>query len=59
MATLVDPVEAGHVARKVTVSLPGPLHDRIQRSADEKQHRSFKEVLVEAAAAGLLSRHAR
>jgi hypothetical protein len=58
MATLVDTVEADPSPRTVTVSIPGPLYDRIQRTA-ETQHRSFEEVLVEAAAAGLPSRHAR
>jgi hypothetical protein len=52
MATLVEPVEAGRSARMVTVSLPGPLYDRIQRSA-ETQHRPLEEVLVEAAASAL------
>ena len=52
MATQMEPVEAGGSVHLVTVSLPGPLYDRIQRTA-ETQHRSFEEVLVEAVAAAL------
>ncbi len=52
MANVVDSAEAGRSERTVTVRVPGPLYDRIQRSA-ETQHRPLEEVLVEAAAAAL------
>jgi hypothetical protein len=52
MASAMDSAEASRSERTMTVRVPGPLYDRIQRSA-ESQHRPIEEVLLEAAAAAL------